>query len=284
MTRFAFFGFLLCLAACSSTTWAPVTTRVAQDTNPPVATQPSAQPKAQHTVGAGDTLYSIAWRYGLDYRDIARWNGITGPYVIYPKQRLRLRAPATKTSPATKAAPPAESAKKQEVKRVPKPQAVQSGKKPTDKKSLIKPKASKAARPKASSTAAGNSAPPPSIKWRWPAQGKLLRFTSPIAKKGISIGGRLGQEIKAAAGGDVVYSGSGLLGYGKLIILKHNDTFLSAYAHNSEILVKEGERVRQGQQIAAMGLGNEGRALLHFEIRKNGKPVDPMTQLPRQRS
>jgi len=268
MTRFIFFGFLLVLAACSSTVRAPVSTRTDEQNTSQALSQalaaayPSAsQTSARHRVATGDTLYSIAWRYGLDYRDIARWNGIGEPYIIYPGQALRLRAPAaTKISPAL-------SAKQQRGVTVP-----------------TKPKANRQNKNKTRSTASNKTAPPAAIKWSWPAQGKLVRSNSPIAKKGIDIGGRLGQKINAAAAGEVVYSGSGLLGYGKLIIVKHNDVFLSAYAHNSKLLVIDGERVKQGQQIALMGRGNNGQAALHFEIRKNGKPVNPVAHLPQRES
>jgi len=122
------------------------------------------------------------------------------------------------------------------------------------------------------------------IKWRWPTRGTLVKLNSPTLQKGVNITGRTGQAILAAAGGDVVYSGSGLLGYGKLIIIKHNDVYLSAYAHNEEILVQEGTRVSSGQKIATMGKDSDQRPLLHFEIRKEGKPVDPLKHLPEQQS
>jgi lipoprotein NlpD len=118
------------------------------------------------------------------------------------------------------------------------------------------------------------------IKWRWPAYGNLIRSNTPIAQKGLDISGDEGQDIMAAADGVVVYSGSGLLGYGKLIIIKHDDTYLSAYAHNQMIHVKEGDNVSAGQKIGTMGRGNRGEPLLHFEIRKDGKTVDPIRYLP----
>ena len=120
------------------------------------------------------------------------------------------------------------------------------------------------------------------VKWLWPTRGKLVKSNSPTSKKGIDIAGTSGQTIKAAAGGEVVYSGSGLLGYGKLIIIKHNETYLSTYAYNSKLLVKEGDRVIAGQNISEMGQDISGRNILHFEIRQNGKPVNPIKHLPKK--
>ena len=125
------------------------------------------------------------------------------------------------------------------------------------------------------------AAAPPS-RWLWPTDGEVIRkFSQDTAgKKGIAIGGRKGQPVVAAAGGEVVYSGSGLLGYGQLIIINHNKNYLSAYAHNSSLLVKEGDVVEAGQQIAKLGDTGTDRAMLHFEIRHNGRPVDPLKHLP----
>jgi len=204
-----------------------------------------------HRVRRGDTLYSIAFRYGLDYRELAEWNAISRPYVIYPGQTIRLEP---------------QSGGARRHKPVPKQAERSSG--------------ATVARSKQSESAVKRR----TIKWQWPTSGSLLDSDSPISRKGVDVTGKSGQPIKAAAGGDVVYSGSGLLGYGKLIIIKHNDTFLSAYAHNDRIYVKEGDRVVGGQKIATMGIGKNGEPVLHFEIRKNGKPVDPLDHLPKQRS
>ena len=216
-----------------------------------------APQRGYYTVVRGDTLYSIAWRYSLDYRELASWNHISSPYTIYPGQKIIL----AKTS-----APP--------VKQSPSSANRSTGKSYPD-----------TGRP------AGNTAPSPqassgykNINWHWPTRGKLVSSNSPTLQKGLNITGREGQPIFAAAGGDVVYSGSGLLGYGKLIIIKHNDVYLSAYAHNEKILVKEGMRVSSGQKIATMGKDSEHRPLLHFEIRKEGKPVDPLKHLPKLQS
>jgi lipoprotein NlpD len=203
---------------------------------------PSAAPVSGfHVVQRGDTLVKIAFTYRLDWRDIAAWNRITDANRIYPGQRLRLTPPG--------AARPA-----------PAPGTVASRPAPPP--------------PRAA------AAPPRS--WLWPVDGPLVwRFgESRRNPTGIGIGGIDGAEIRAAAAGEVVYSGSGLIGYGQLIILKHNDSYLSAYGYNQSLRVAEGEHVRSGQVIALMGRGPADRPLLHFEIRVDGKPVDPARFLP----
>ncbi len=265
---------LLCfVTGCTTTAQAPVSNKTKP---PPTAnTKPYTQAQAHdekpdpnsrslpgyHIVVKGDTLYSIAWRYDHDYKDIAKWNDIISPYVIYPGQQIRLKPiPEKRQKLATKAPVKHKSEggkPKQTAVASPKPSLPQVKEKPV---------------------------PIGPIKWQWPAQGKLVKSNTPTSKKGIDISGKIGQQIKAAAKGAVVYSGSGLLGYGKLIIIKHNDNYLSAYAYNSKILVQEGDFVNAGQHIAAMGQGNNGRAMLHFEIRKNGKPANPLGFLPNKQS
>lgn len=218
-----------------------------------------------YTVKQGDTLYSIAWNYGYDYRDVATWNHIGPPYTIYPGQRINL-VPATTRQPDS---PPA---------LVPGP--IETNKHNTHQQADT---AANVKNRDAGGHEVINQSPVAtgSFRWAWPTPGKIIKTDTPISKNGIDISGTLKQEISAAASGDVVYSGSGLLGYGRLIIIKHNDTYLSAYAHNNELLVKEGDRVAIGQTIARMGQTSNGRTILHFEIRKNGQPVDPMKYLPR---
>lgn len=222
---------------------------------------------AYHTVRPGDTLYSIAWRYGYDYREVAAWNRIRPPYSIYPGQRL-LVVPTSRgavveertiaTAPA-KPVPPAPA--------IPAARPAPTAK-PAPPAAVEKP----APRP--------HQGP---MRWQWPTAGNVKRgFNNTASKKGINIAGRLGQPVYAASGGDVVYSGSGLVGYGNLVIIKHDDVFLSAYGHNRRLLVKEGEKVKPGQMIAEMGETAKDGALLHFEIRQEGKPVDPMRYLPKQ--
>lgn len=247
------------LGGCTGSVRAPVINRDSRVHNrAPVSTGPAPAAAAQaaatrHRVHSGDTLYSIAFRYGLDYRDLARWNNIPGPYIIYPGQVLRLQ-------PGTSRPRHRQSSADNHV--------VETN----------------TAAPAGGVRQHVDAAPSPAIEWQWPTRGTLMDTDTPTAKKGIDITGKTGQTVVAAAGGSVVYSGSGLLGYGKLIIIKHNDTFLSAYAHNDKILVKEGDRVTGGQEIATMGIGNDGEPVLHFEIRENGKPVDPLARLPKQHS
>jgi len=245
------------VCACTSNIVAPVATPKTQQISKSKAySPPSNKPKTRkkstgyHKVTKGDTLYSIAWSYGHDYREIALWNGISKPFVIYPGQHIRLKPLAAKN---IKPLQPGPIIAKKNVKIIPKT---------LSKKSVAEAR----------------------LTWSWPTTGKIVKSNLPTSKKGVNIAGSAGQAINAAATGDVVYSGSGLLGYGKLIIIKHSETYLSAYAHNNDILVKEGDRVKVGHQIATMGLGNDGRPILHFEIRMNGKPVNPLKHLPNKRS
>ncbi len=255
------------LAGCGG--WSPApeesATRASGARNAPK--RPSA-----YTVRRGDTLYSIAWRFGFDYRQIAAWNGIRAPYTIYPGQRLRLTRPPR--TPATQTAQRSSSG------------AAQSGKpRATPKKSASQPvsseKTSSGTTLKKSGKPAAKGGNAPIKRWHWPTRGKVVTSFSKSGGKGIDIAGKLGQPILAVSDGDVVYSGSGLIGYGQLIIVKHNKRYLSAYAHNNKILVKEGDTVKGGQRIAEMGRGGSNRALLHFEIRRDGRPIDPMRYLPK---
>ncbi|MFC6980278.1 peptidoglycan DD-metalloendopeptidase family protein [Microbulbifer taiwanensis] len=224
---------------------------------------PSAKIK-HHTVSQGETLYSIAWRYGKDFRDLAAVNGISAPYQIYPGQRLQLAggpAVATVSREVRRPAPPPR----------PKPQPQ---KRPTAKstKSLTTSKSRQSV-----SRVAGSS-----IQWRWPAKGKVIsrfRAKDPL-RKGVDIAGEKGESVLAAANGTVIYAGSALRGYGKLLIVKHSEEYLSAYAHNHKLLVNEGSEVKAGQRIAELGSSGTDRNKLHFEIRRNGQPVDPMAHLP----
>ncbi len=247
----------LSIVACSSQPVnAPVGTRGTQETTKPapVKRRPARSTSGYYTVRHSDTLYSIAWQHGLNYRELASLNGIRSPYTIYVGQRLRVR-PVTTKAPAGKPAPP------------------ESG-------PVAKPSPTRPTQPV---QAAKKSLPVVVRKWVWPAHGKLLRGFQLDApgKKGIDIGGRSGQPVMAAAEGKVVYTGSGLVGYGRLIIIKHNDSLLSAYGHNSKLLVTEGERVKAGQVIANMGSSGTVGTRLYFEIRKDGKPVNPLRYLPK---
>lgn len=221
-----------------------------------------------HVVRRGESLFSIAFQHDLDYQTLARWNGIGPPYTIYAGQRLRLKPPARAVAPvATRKPTPSASTSREPARRSPPPAAAP---KPSTRKPVAKA-------PPATTSA-------PVARWQWPAEGRIIKRFDPKhpGKKGIAISGHPGTPVRAAAAGRVVYAGSGLVGYGRLIIIKHNKIYLSAYGHNREILVREGDRVKAGQIIARMGSSGTRRTMLHFEIRRYGKPVDPLRYLPRR--
>nr|WP_133499885.1 peptidoglycan DD-metalloendopeptidase family protein [Lysobacter terrigena] len=238
------------LAGCSSTVIRePSATR-----SPPRVSTP--KPGATTVVERGDTLYSIATRNGISVLDLASWNALPPPYTIYPGQRLRLypggtrvvSTPPRTTPPRTSTTSPATPPR--DTRPAPPPVVV---------------------------------APPASgFAWRWPAEGALVSRYVPgePTKQGIDIGGKEGSPVRAAADGTVVYSGAGLVGYGELVIIKHNEQWLSAYGHNRKRLVNEGQLVKAGDAIAEMGHRGAPRDMLHFEIRYAGKPVDPLLYLP----
>ena len=300
-----------------------------------------------YTVKKNDTLYSIAWRYEMDFRDIAKWNNISAPYAIYPGQRLNMAADSAAGTVGHEAkqqiivdtrpilerpvvtVEPLEETASVVVKSLQRPESIIVKKGdtiysvaryqnlkpkqlarwnaltkpyaifPGQKLKLTPPKTSqqisnqsKSVVPKKPSVKTTvlakqiESRLPKTVKsWQWPVKGKVIKTFSAkdTARKGIKIAGNRGQTIKAAAKGKVVYSGNALIGYGNLIIIKHSNTFLSAYAYNRKLLVKEGQQVKSGQAIAQMGTVDKGRAQLHFEIRKNGKPVNPLRYLPSKR-
>lgn len=295
--------------------------------------RPSTAPE-QVIVVRGDTLYGIAFRHGLDWRDLARWNGLGEPYTIFPGQVLRLVPPerervsvaraepspsaVTEPRPARREAlppepsppppagsaaaaspPPAVAPEKPRPPPASRPEQASSAApseprpappEPQDVRppAAEAPSASPAAPPSASAAAAAET---PSglpfrlaegIRWTWPAEGVILRsfVAGDPLRQGIDIGGKAGDTVRAAADGIVVYSGAGLVGYGELVIIKHDDRYLSAYGHNRRRLVAEGERVRGGQPIAEMGRTGAERDKLHFEIRRDGRPVDPLRYLP----
>lgn len=235
---------------------------------------PRSHSSSIYHVARGDTLYAIAWRYDVDYRDLAAWNNIASPFTIFPGQKLRVTAPpagVVASKPRYRASAPAKpstSAKPSTTSQQPAPGV--------KKREPARSTASKQATKKryAASTR-------PVKRWVWPTKGNVVHKFKKNNSKGIDIGGASGQDIVAAAAGDVVYSGSGLIGYGKLIIIKHNKSHLSAYGHNRRLLVKEGDKVTGGQRIAQMGENTSNKTMLHFEIRRNGKPVDPLRYLPR---
>ena len=218
-----------------------------------------------HTVFKGETLYSISFRHGYDYKKIAAWNNIRPPYTIYPGQRLRLTPPPVTSKTYAK------KSKSQSTRLT---KATRSSKTTTAKKSTLK---------KSKSSTNKTVSKPTKHVWGWPTKGKIISNYSLKAggNKGIDIAGKEGQGVFAASSGKVVYSGNGLIGYGNLIIVKHSEEYLSAYAHNRKLLVKEGGNVTRGQKIAELGSSGAKSPRLHFEIRQNGKPVDPLKYLPK---
>lgn len=297
---------VLVLSGCAARRPAPVIERGAP---PPVVEAPRPAPEAPapppkpiptHTVKRGETLVGIALQYGLDYRELAAWNNIVNPNVLAVGQVLVLAAPAGArpytppvTTPLAMPGPPIEArpmANTATAKVEPRGQKLPYSDRALAQLSAGEQPPAPPAPPPAAAPA--ETAPPataeperPSgtdredIDWIWPAKGKVIApFTE--ASKGMDIAGRKGAPVVAAAGGRVVYAGAGLRGYGKLVIIKHNNTWLSAYAHNDNILVKEQDEVRRGQKIAEMGATDTDQVKLHFEVRRQGKPVDPAKVLP----
>ncbi|MDT8387612.1 MAG: peptidoglycan DD-metalloendopeptidase family protein [Thiogranum sp.] len=276
---------------------------------PPIGDRSAAPVKipAQHTVRSGDTLYSIAFMYGMTVEEIGTWNRIQEPYIIYRGQELRLRPlPATVAAVAPpRPAPPPVPASRPKVQRellIPAPSQPKTAGRPASPrpgtsqtpaasrpKTTAVPAAAPASAPPTQASAAIAAAPEPrtfakNISWAWPVEGPLLRRydANNAGNKGIDIAGSPGALVRTAASGKVVYAGSGLSGYGRLIIIKHNDEFLSAYAHNRELVATEGQWVEKHDVIAHMGNSGTDRTGLHFEIRKRGRPVDPLDYLPRR--
>ena len=239
------------IASCASTrvVRGPSASHRSMRSSPPPVKVSSPRYGATAVVRRGDTIYHIATVNGLTALDLALWNGVPPPYTIYPGQRLRLypgAAPVARSTAPSRATTSTPS--------VPAPPPVVS---------------------------TPSNAP---FSWRWPTDGSLVESyaAGDPTRQGIDIAGNAGQPVRAAADGVVVYSGSGLVGYGELIIVKHNDQWLSAYGHNRARLVNEGQLVKAGQQIAEMGHSGAARDMLHFEIRYNGKPVDPQAYLPKR--
>lgn len=281
------------LAACGVAPRAVVIDRGPQDRSPSRQT-PAAESGRTHVVQRGDTLYSIAFRHGLEYRQVAAWNAISAPYTIYPGQRLRLSAPGGRTAQRPATPPPTRPSTQQggvvagTATGGASPAAPSTGNAPstgaagTQTPAPVTTPPTTAPAPVASTPRPTPPTPTGAPRWQWPTAGQVVgRFVAgDPTRQGLSIAGSAGQAVNAAADGVVVYSGSGLIGYGELVIVKHNEEFLSAYGHNRKRLVSEGEQVRAGQQIAEMGRSGAARDMLHFEIRRNGRPVDPGGFLP----
>ncbi len=248
----------------------------------PVATDPAAPVVKQlpgfenagkpgyYTVKPGDMLIRIAVDHGQSPKDIARWSNVDNPNRIEIGQVLRVAPPATASSTAGVVTRPIIASTVTPMTAASLPAA--GG---TDK-----PAATPAAAASAPVAASSSSATDDEIKWIWPTQGAVLAGFDEAKNKGLDIGGSAGDPVLAAADGRVVYVGAGLRGYGNLIILKHNNMYLTAYAHNQTLLIKEDQSVRQGQKIAEMGSSDADRVKLHFEVRRQGKPVDPAKYLP----
>ncbi|WP_338479922.1 peptidoglycan DD-metalloendopeptidase family protein [Pseudomonas trivialis] len=251
------------LAACSST---PSSGARVVDRTKAVPQKPTVT-TGQYVVRKGDTMFSIAFRYGWDYKALAARNNIPVPYTIHPGQTIRFdgRSGSAPVSVVTSSGSSSSSSSK----------------------TTITTRPAGTAAPTVASRPAPAPLPPagPAPKgWGWPSNGVLIgKFSSNGSlNKGIDIAGDLGQPVLAASDGTVVYAGSGLRGYGELVIIKHSDTYVSAYGHNRRLLVREGQQVKVGQTIAEMGSTGTDRVKLHFEIRRQGKPVDPLQFLPRR--
>lgn len=290
------------IAGCASTGPAPVEDRSVNPSSRPRATtpprpKPAAPAAGTYRVQRGDTLYSIAFRHGVDYRDLAEWNAIEPPYTIYPGRELRMsprgaaRPPVAQAAPpprATSAPPPPVPAPGPFEPAAPAPPPSTNAGTPSHVGSPAQPPpvVATATPPPPVPAPVESSAPAASgdVAWRWPAEGQVVGgyVGGDPMRQGIDIAGKSGAPVRAAADGTVVYSGNGLIGYGELIIVKHNPAFLSAYGHNRKRLVQEGDRVKAGQTIAEMGSSGASRDELHFEIRRNGKPSNPLDYLPRR--
>jgi lipoprotein NlpD len=269
---------VLCgLLACGGNPPAPVEDRVTQP-------QPAS---SSYTVKSGDTLYSIAFRYGLDYRTVAAANGIGESYTIYPGQIIYLDkvVPPKGTSslqpPARVAVtPPVPFPADREASRS---ASVTPAKPVVSVPNPPPPAASAAAIAKVKQGIDADIYSGATVEtWLWPTRGSVTRNYSESVHKGIDIAGARGEPVVAAAAGKVVYAGTGIVGFGELLILKHNEVYLSAYGHNDRLLVAEGQTVTAGQTIAEKGSSGTDSVKLHFEIRKEGKPVDPQRLLPQR--
>jgi lipoprotein NlpD len=268
---------VLVMAGCSTTRVArpaPVEDRGGSAPRPAeVVVMPGAENAGKpgyYTVKAGDTLFRIALDSGQNWRDIQAWNNLSNPNALEVGQVLRVQPPGASTAAAAPSGPTTSPVASSGV--APRP-LTETAPPPAASNSPTTPPAPTPAPP----SAGGDE-----IGFIWPAQGTVITPFDEANNKGVSIAGKVGDAVVAAADGRVVYAGAGLRGYGNLIILKHNNTYLTAYAHNQALLVREDQAVRQGQKIAEMGSSDTDRVKLHFEVRRLGKPVDPMGHLPKR--
>lgn len=303
LTRILLPVLILGLGGCATNMSAPVSDRNMVPEAPvdavPAPTAAAPQQPTTYVVQAGDTLNRIAQKFGYTFKELAEWNQLADPNQISVGQTVRVAPPEGVTvtpvtvgqspigaMPGNAAPAPAEAPAGNGVKTgplaivEPYSDAAWARIRQTPAASTPKPAAAAPAAP------AGTPTPPPaaagSSEWLWPATGKVVSTFANGETKGIDIAGKLGDPVRASSGGRVVYAGAGLRGYGKLVIIKHDADYLSAYAHNKTLLVKEGETVTQGQTIAELGQTDADRPKLHFEIRRRGKPVDPLTYLPKR--
>ena len=315
MRRACVLACALLLASCAARRPAPVSERGPLENAPPpvMAPQPEPPPVEKpvptHVVKPKETLVGIALQYGLDYRELAAWNNITNPnslkigqiLVVAPPPGMRPAPVGPQATPLATAGPLIEA---RPLANTPAAKVEPRGQKlPYSDRALAQLGSPDSLAPPATGTTPLATAPPPmpvtptppataaeapargtdteDVTWVWPTKGRILAPFSE-ASKGIDIAGKKGAPVVAAAPGRVVYAGAGLRGYGKLVIIKHNDTWLSAYAHNENLLVKEQQDVKRGQKIAEMGASDTDQVKLHFEVRRQGKPVDPAKLLPQK--
>ncbi len=302
MPRFPLGLGLVCIAAaliagCTAKRGAPVVDRAPEAkpaaTARPAPRAPEVRPEL-YIVRKGDTIYGIALDHGLDFRELAQWNGISDPGVIRIGQQLRLTPPggAVVTAPLKPApgvetrplggSPAAPATGADNVKTQPRAERVPYSDQAYAQlsKTETAPSAKPEARPEPKTDSARGAEEP---DWGWPASGKIVGTFNGHTSKGIDISGKPGQPVLASAAGRVIFSGTGIRGLGKFIVIKHNDAFISVYAHNNELLVKYDQTVARGQKIAEMGSTDTDQVKLHFEIRRFGNPVDPIKLLPQDR-
>jgi lipoprotein NlpD len=268
------------LAGCANKNRpAPVEDRSPNATKAPakmIAGADNSGKPGYYSVKSGDTLIRIGMDNGQSWRDIARWNNIENPNLIETGQVLRV-TPPEETGVVVR---PVSSTN---VVTSPAPASAASAPATATNTAAVRPPASAASPPNSSTPAnslANTDSAEETVSFQWPTRGNVLAGFDEVKNKGIDISGKAGDPVLAAADGKVVYAGSGLRGYGNLVILKHNNTYLTAYAHNQSLLVKEDQAIKRGQKIAEMGNSDADQVKLHFEIRRQGKPVDPAKYLP----
>lgn len=280
------------LSACVSQRPAPVVDRSAATAKPATAAESAATPIREakdgiYTVQRGDTLYSIALTFGVDHRDLARWNNLADPTQLQVGQALRVTGPPEATVATVTPVTPGGAT---EVRPLPPPGVAPAPAETAPAAPTAPPPPTVQAAPPGPTPPAVAAAPPTkvepvrpaetSIQWQWPAPGKVIEGFDGPRNKGIDIAGNEGAPVLAAADGEVVYVGSAVRGYGNLVIVRHSEEFITAYAHNSKVVVQERQAVKRGQKIAELGRSDADRPKLHFEVRHQGKPVDPIKYLP----